>query len=313
MYKRGLVIAFLFFWTCIWGAGSIQAATYSTKNFIVNTSDPRAAEQLANRAENLRAKLSVFWLGKEIPKWSKPCKIYIKLGNDLLPGGATTFTVNNGEVYGWKMEVQGSRDRVYDSVLPHEITHMILASHFRRPLPRWADEGAATFTEHQSERNKYQQQLYKALKTRQGIPLDRLFAMVEYPQDPMPLYAHGFSIVEFLIRQRGPHYFVSFLDACLTREKDWDTLVYEFYGYTTLEKLQNDWVSWVEHGTPEFVGTNMISGNGVEAPKLTVQSSSLMENSTFNESVQVVAQPQTPPSSTPINWSTTHINSAGEH
>ena len=312
MCKRGFVLMILLAWTLILGAESIQAATFKTKNFTVITSDPRAAEQLANRAEFLRGKLAVFWLGKELPNWSKPCKIHIKLGDDLLPGGSTSFTFNKGEVYGWDMEVQGSRDRLYDSVLPHEITHMILASHFRVPLPRWADEGAATFTEHQSERNKYQQQLYKALKTRHGIPLDRLFVMEEYPQDPMPLYAHGFSIVEFLIRQRGPHYFVSFVEACLEKEKDWNTLVYEFYGYSTLEKLQNDWVSWVENGTPEFVGTNMLAGNGTNAPKLTVQSSNLMENSTFNESVQVVSQPKIQPSSTPVDWSTTHVNSAND-
>lgn len=313
MCKRSFTLVILLVWTFLLGAESVQAATFSTKNFTVTTSDPRVAEQLANRAEFLRAKLAVFWLGKELPNWAKRCKIRIKLGDNLLPGGATTFTFKNGEVFGWDMDIQGSRDRLYDSVLPHEITHMILASHFRVPLPRWADEGAATFTEHQSERNKYQQQLYKALKSRQGIPLDRLFAMEEYPQDPMPLYAHGFSIVEFLIRQRGPHYFVSFIEACIQEEKDWNTLVYEFYGYTTLAKLQNDWIEWVENGTPEFVGTNMIAGNGIDAPKLTVQKSSLLENSTFNESMQIVSPSKIQPSPNTVDWSTTHVNTATEY
>ena len=34
--------------------------------------------------------------------------------------------------------------RILDSVLPHEITHTIFATHFGQPLPRWADEGACT-------------------------------------------------------------------------------------------------------------------------------------------------------------------------
>ena len=65
-------------------------------------------------------------------------------------GGATTFQFQDGEVFGWRMSIQGSRERMLDSVLPHEITHMIFASHFRQPLPRWADEGGATSVEHAS-------------------------------------------------------------------------------------------------------------------------------------------------------------------
>ena len=70
MCKRGFVVMVLLVWTLILGAESIQAATFKTKNFTVSTSDPRAAEQLANRAEFLRKKLAVFWLGKELPNWS---------------------------------------------------------------------------------------------------------------------------------------------------------------------------------------------------------------------------------------------------
>ena len=52
------------------------------------------------------------------------------------------------------MHIQGSRERILDSVLPHEITHTIFATHFGRPLPRWADEGACTTVEHVSEKAK---------------------------------------------------------------------------------------------------------------------------------------------------------------
>ncbi len=68
-----------------------------------------------------------------------------------------------------------------DSVLPHEVTHTIFASHFRRPLPRWADEGACTTVEHPSERTKQQQMLIEFLHTNRGIPFHPMFAMKEYP------------------------------------------------------------------------------------------------------------------------------------
>ncbi len=33
------------------------------------------------------------------------------------------------------MEVIGTPERILDSVLPHEVTHTILATYFGRPLP----------------------------------------------------------------------------------------------------------------------------------------------------------------------------------
>lgn len=307
MTKRGIFVLLAIFLTVWLLEDCALAATFSTKNFTVTTSDPRVAEQMANRAEQLRSKLALFWLGKELPNWFKRCKITIKIGN-VAAGGQTNFTFNKGEVFGWNMEIQGTVNRVYDSVLPHEITHMLLASHFRTPLPRWADEGAATFTEHESERSKYRQQLYSALKSQKGIPLDRLFEMEEYPADPLPLYAHGFSIAEFLIRQRGPHYYVGFLDACLNSEASWDEIVYEYYGYSSLRNLQEDWVSWVKVGTPGFVGTNLIAGNGVPAQKLDVKTDELMNGETFQDSVPVVPESRTRPTPNLVIWSTTHVN-----
>ncbi len=97
------------------------------------------------------------------------------------------------------MSVQGSHERVLDSVLPHEVTHTIFATHFGRPLPRWADEGACTTVEHPSERNKQTRLLYEFLTTGRGIAFNRMFAMTEYPADILPLYSQGFSLAKFLI------------------------------------------------------------------------------------------------------------------
>ena len=118
------------------------------------------------------------------------------------------------------MSIQGSRERILDSVLPHEITHMIFASHFRRPLPRWADEGGATSVEHGSERDKYRQMLLTFLRNGRGIAFNQMFAMMEYPPDYMPLYAQGYSLAEFLIQRGGRQRYVEFLDDGL-KSDDW--------------------------------------------------------------------------------------------
>ena len=257
------------------GTTCLHAATWQTTNFTVSAHDPKIAQKMAVRAEELRKNMAELWLGESLPNWYKRAEIKIRIGQ-LAPGGETSFIFSDGEVYGWIMDIQGTEERVYDSVLPHEITHMILASHFRRPVPRWADEGAATFTESIAERRKYQKMLIDFLTGQKGIPMDRLFGLQDYPKDKeyiLPLYAQGYSVSEFLIRQRGPKYFTYFIQKSMERETGWNELIYECYGYETLQELQNDWVTWVGEGSPEFLGSNLIAGdqmNNGTAPGETV-------------------------------------------
>ncbi|RMF92641.1 MAG: hypothetical protein D6741_14690, partial [Planctomycetota bacterium] len=225
-------------------------ASYATRNFVVESPDPQFARQMAEAAEQYRRDLAVLWLGHELPNWSSPCPITVKDGPNLGAGGATTFVFDKGEVFGWQMTIQGSRERLLDSVLPHEITHMIFASHFRQPLPRWADEGGATCVEHISERQKHRTMLVRFLQTRRGIPFNHMFAMEEYPQDIMPLYAQGYSLAEYLIKQRGHRHYVAFLEAGLKND-DWNAAVRDYYGYPSLGDLQLKWVDWVAQGCPD--------------------------------------------------------------
>ena len=50
-----------------------MGARYRSANFIVETADPRLAQQFAEAAENFRGKLAISWLGEEMPNWSQPC------------------------------------------------------------------------------------------------------------------------------------------------------------------------------------------------------------------------------------------------
>jgi len=224
-----------------------QAASFATSNFIVHTSDPRLARRFAEAAEAYRHQLAVEWLGMRLPDWAKPCPITAHVGPHLGAGGATTFIFDRGEVFGWRMTVQGPEERIVDSVLPHEITHMILASYFRRPLPRWADEGAATSVEHPSERAKYYRMLHDYLRAGRTIPLTELFRMQEYPPNMLVLYAQGYLLAEFLIQQGGRQKYVAFLKTALDRG-DWEGALGEYYGYPSLPDFHRQWLAWVQQG-----------------------------------------------------------------
>lgn len=226
-----------------------MGARYRTANYIVETADPRLAQQFAEAAESYRKTLALSWLGEELPNWNQPCPMKVMVGPTLGAGGATTFTFDRGEVFGWNMSIQGSAERVLDSVLPHEITHMVFASHFRRPLPRWADEGGATSVEHFSERNKQRAMLDQFLRTGRGISFSQMFAMTEYPKDVLPLYAEGYSTAEFLIQKSGRRTYIAFLDDGL-KDNNWSAALQKHYNIQTLGELQKNWLAWVKQGSP---------------------------------------------------------------
>lgn len=240
---------------------SVIAAGYKTTNFVVSAPTPELAKEIGDQAEVYRRQLADEWLGKELPPWSNPCPIHADVASNKGAGGATSFVFDRGEVFGWKMNIQGSRERILDSVLPHEVTHTIFASYFRQPLPRWADEGACTTVEHPSEVSKQERNLLQFLKTGRGIPFSQMFAMKEYPRDVMPLYAQGHSLAEWLIENRGRKEFLEFVGDGM-QDENWPRAVHEHYGFANLLAMQTAWNDWVKQGRPHLTpATSTIAAN----------------------------------------------------
>ena len=225
------------------------AASHRTTNFLVSCDDPLLARQVAQTAEQYRRQLALSWLGHELPRWQDICPIQVSVGDRLGAGGQTSFTFENRRPGRWQMIIQGSRRRILDSVLPHEITHTIFASHFGQRLPRWADEGACTTVEHSSERRKQQQLLVQFLTTDRGIPFNVMYRIAEYPEDIMPLYAQGYSVARYLLARGGRRRFVTYLETGLA-SGNWDQATRKTYGLADLSQLQTSWISWVQQGCP---------------------------------------------------------------
>lgn len=230
-----------------------QKAVVGTTNFIVFASSPQWATQVAQVAEQNRRELALHWLGHELPQWSERVPIHVESGPHLGASGETRFTLLDRHRIGqWMMIVAGTPERIVDSVLPHEITHTIFATHFAplgKYVPRWADEGACTTVEHISEKRKHREQLVAFLQNRRGLPFNKMFSLTEYPPDIMPLYAQGHSTVQFLIDQGGPQKFVKFLESGM-RSNDWTAAVREFYDYESIGQFQTMWNQWLLDGSP---------------------------------------------------------------
>lgn len=232
--------------------GSVEGE-FVSPNFIVHAPTTDIARQVAQAAEDSRRKLAVQWYGHEVNNWGEPCVISVVVGKNLGAGGATRFKFHEGEVYGWNMEVQGSLERILDSVIPHEVNHTILACYFRRKVPRWADEGAATVVEHISEKSRSFDLAEKLVNQGRRIPLRVLLSMKQYPRDNdqvLAMYAQGYSLVEFLLQRKGRKHFLNFLNDA--HHRGWDRAIATFYGSKGIEQLEQKWSSWVLAGSPRL-------------------------------------------------------------
>ncbi len=227
-------------------------AKHVTPNFEVEAPTAAIAEKVALTAERCREELSLEWLGYTLPNWSKPCQVRVRVGQ-VGAGGATTFSFGGGEVFGWDMTVQGSLERILDSVIPHEVSHTIFACHFRRPLPRWADEGAATISEEDSERRRQQKLAEEVMPSKRRIPLRELLSITEYPknmQHVLTLYAEGYLLADFLVQKGGKSRFLAFMQDA--HESGWDASLRKHYEEENVESLESKWSQWVIAGSPSL-------------------------------------------------------------
>jgi hypothetical protein len=293
------------------GAGRPYYSVRS-QHFIVSAPTPQLAEEICKAAEQYRRDLAIEWLGHELPQWQGPCPIQADVAQNLGAGGATSFVFHNNAPSQWTMRVQGSRERVLDSVLPHEVTHTIFATHFGRPLPRWADEGACTTVEHESEKAKQDNYLIQFLSSTpsRGIAFNQMFKMKEYPPDILPLYSQGYSLARFFIEQGGKPKFVEYVGEGM-RNNNWTAATNKFYGFGSLSELQLTWVEWVRKGSPALVGgvvPSELFASRQQTPATSAVASRMMSNT------QMASLTQQPRSRIPegalSSWQTTQSQNA---
>lgn len=226
---------------------SIAAGRATSQNFVVSAPTQEIAEKFAEAAENFRIEKAREWLGRELPPWSQRCPIVVRV-NLGEAGGATTFTFtedNNGRssVGSRRMEIKGKLDQLLNSVLPHEITHTILADHFGRPVPRWADEGGSVLSENDEERINHDIKARQLLNSNRAMRLRYLFSLKDYPDDMIVVYAEGFSISQYLIDLGGRKKFLDFIGQGMQRgNRNWEAAVRDVYGLESIDLLEQNWI-----------------------------------------------------------------------
>jgi hypothetical protein len=232
-----------------------RAATVRTANFAVEAPTQELAQEFGKLAEHYRKQKAIDWLGQEMPRWASPCPLRVSV---TMSGakGATTFTFPEGQV-NQTMFIEGPLDRLRNSVLPHEVTHTVLAHHFRRPVPRWADEGGSVYSEDDLERSRHDRMCRDILNAGRGMPLSRLFALKEYPSDVMVLYAQGYSVSKFLIESSDRQTFLNFIGHGM--QWGWDDAAKTYYHHRSVNEMEQAWLDSLRKSRPTGVAKSTLA------------------------------------------------------
>lgn len=236
------------------------AAEFSTANFRVEAASAKTARHVGRRAEELREELAQEWLGADLSDWTEPCRVIVNTDSERLMGD-TNYLIGRTRITRWRMELNGPLDRILETLLPHEIVHTILASHFHAAIPRWADEGAALMAEDPLEQQRLWLLEERQLKQDGQPPLADLLNAAEYPtqRDAVrTFYVRGASLTAFLV-SAGRTRFLEFVSAGM--QDGWDAAVRVHYGFADVSELEAAWLDWLRADRPiiELDGAQLLA------------------------------------------------------
>ena len=154
--------------------------------------------------------------------WQPQCEIYLyptarqyaqMTGQPEDSPGFSTMGMNGGRIISRRINLRADHPTLLQAVLPHEITHVILADLFpTQQIPRWADEGLAVLSEPADEQQRRAADLVEPLAANRLFPVDALMSM-DYPDNRYwaLYYAQSVSLTRFLVEQGTPAQMIQFL------------------------------------------------------------------------------------------------------
>jgi hypothetical protein len=155
------------------------------------------------------------------------------------------MSLSEGRVVGRRINLRADEPRVVLAILPHEVTHVVLADLFpNQKIPRWADEGMAVLAEPHSARAQRMADLEEPLGSGRVFRLSTLTTM-EYP-DPkyLPLFfSQSVSLTQFLLDSGKPEQFITFLKEA--QRVGYETAIQSVYRIVDLEELERRWLAHV--------------------------------------------------------------------
>lgn len=186
---------------------------------------------------------------------------------------SSELTFEDGRLRRAWLNFSGPLEDVLENDIPREVTRVLFANFFRRPLPRWAADAAGRTSESVKAQAGYVRRSREVLDRGRSVRLSVLFKMSEYPEDGADTAAQGYSVALFLLGRSVeltapvlgdiplvaplfknpilPHNaFMLFVERGVS--SGWDEAA-KLYGFADLNELEREWITWVKSPKPESV------------------------------------------------------------
>lgn len=238
----------------------------TTANFRIYHANPELAKEVARVAEAAREEQVRRWTGQP-PRgtWYPVCEIYLYPNAEIFSQrteqpedspGFSTSGLMAGKVTARRINLRADHDKLTEAVLPHEVTHIVLAELFAdQQIPRWADEGMAVLAEPSEEQRVRAQDLAKPLGGGRIFGVEQLLVM-DYPDGQFwPLYyAQSISLTRFLVETSSPVRFVEFVKDA--QRHGYDAALRRHYQINGLADLQSRWESYARSSLEVHTASN---------------------------------------------------------
>ncbi len=233
-----------------------------TRSFRVHSTDPALAAKAAEAAEGIRTLQGKRW-GSPASRvvWSPRCDIYLyatardftrMTGQPESSPGFSTMSLSGNKIIGRRINLRADHPQLLSAVLPHEVTHVVLADLFtERQIPRWADEGMAVLSEPRAEQESRAAELTEPLREGRVFKLSELMAM-DYPSSDAHnlFFAQSVSVTQFLVAQGTPEQFVGFVRGA--QRKGVEAALRESYHFDSFAELENRWQTYARRQAADF-------------------------------------------------------------
>jgi hypothetical protein len=219
-----------------------------TKHFrILHDQKKPIVEKVGEIAESSRALIQRKWFAEEGTDWDGKCSIYLHPDREKYAsktGMKNTLghmrTLDWGGVFLRSIHIPCKEPDSVIDVLPHEVSHSVMAVRFQGRTPRWADEGMAMLAETGVSIKDCVGRLPRYRKNDSLFAVEVLMQTEEADHfNTMEFYSQSTSLVQFLTAQKGPRVFTDFLRTHI--KKGAETALKQHYGINSFAELERRW------------------------------------------------------------------------
>jgi tetratricopeptide (TPR) repeat protein len=226
-----------------------------TANFrIVHCKQAELAQEIARGSELARSAMYERWSGPVASTWVPKCDVWLHIdgasysqatGQRQTSPGHSTIDLKGKKVLSRRIDLRADAGDTLDTILPHEVTYLIVQELFAdQPLPRWAEVAMTVMSEPPSQVSRYLRAVPKLAKEKRLLPVAKLLSSTEFPDEAnaTPFFVESVSLVDYLVRLKGAKAFAVFLREAPRR--GYDKALQTHYGIKDTTELQERWLKF---------------------------------------------------------------------